>query len=63
MVQGVRNPVSIHEDMGLIPDLDQWVKDPALLCAVVWIADVARISCWCGYGCGVDWQLQVQFDP
>ena len=45
VVQGVRNPVSIHEDMGLIPDLDQWVKDPALLCAVVWIADVARISC------------------
>ena len=30
VAQPIKNPTSIHEDAGLIPYPDQWVKDPML---------------------------------
>ena len=35
MAQRVKNPASIHADVGLIPGLAQWLKDPVLLQAEV----------------------------
>ena len=55
MAQQLRNPTGIHKDMGLISCLARLVKDPALLWAVVWVADVAQIPHCCG--CNVGWCL------
>ena len=40
MAQRVKNPTSIHEDVGMKHRLKQWVKDLALPQAVVWVADM-----------------------
>ena len=58
MAQWVKNLTSIHEPW---PYSAQWVKDPALLQAAVWVTDAAQI--WCCPGCGVAQQLRIQLEP
>ena len=43
MAQQVKKPASIHNDVGLIPGLIQWVKDPVLPWAVVQAGSAALI--------------------
>ena len=57
VAQQVTNPTSIYEDASPTPGLAQWVKDPALLWAVVQVVDIAQFL-WC-CGCDLGWELKL----
>ena len=61
MAQRAKDPTSIYEDVGSIPDLAQWIKDPELPQALASFTHVARIRRCCG--CDIGLQLQLLFDP
>ena len=46
MAEQVTNPTSIHEDVGSIPSLAQWVKDLAMLW--LWRRQLPFDHCRCG---------------
>ena len=59
--QWIKNLATIHEDAGLIPALLSGLKEIAWLQVAVWVTGVTEI--WHCCGCGICWQLWLQFIP
>ena len=55
VVQWVRTWHNLHENVGSILGLTQWIKDLVLLQATAKVTDVAWIQHCCG--CGLGWEL------
>ena len=53
VAQQVKNLSGTHEDVGSIPGLTQWVKDPWLLQPAMQVTDVTWIQCCLGCGIGL----------
>ena len=51
MAQWVKNPISIHEDVFLIPGLAQWIQGHGIAYPALQPVDAAQT--WHGCGCGV----------
>ena len=44
VAQQIKNLTSVHEDVGLIPGLAQWVKDLCLWCRLAAAASIQRLA-------------------
>ena len=56
VTQRVKNPTSIHKDVGSIPGPTQGVQGSG-------VAMNCGVGLWHCCSCGVGWQLQLQFNP